>query len=471
MSNTDQDLFFTLLKEHEIEFIDFRFTDSVGKWHHTSYFVDAINETNLRDGLPFDGSSIAGWKEVNESDMLLIPDIKTAFVDPFSASPTLVVYCDVFDPSTKSNYTRDPRSTAKRAEAYLETTKIANKAVFGPEIEFFIFDDIRFKVSSNKISVEIDSEEGPYNSDKRYEAGNNGHRPKIKGGYFPVQPIDSLSDIRAEMLLQLKSIGVKPIVHHHEVAPGQCELSFVFDTLTNTADNVQKCKYVIQNVAHSYAKTASFMPKPIKDDNGSGMHLHQSLWQDANPLFNGNEYSGLSELCLYYIGGIIKHARAISAFSNSTTNSYKRLVPCFEAPTLLAYSASNRSAAIRIPYVSSKEATRIEVRFPDPSSNPYYTFAAMLMAGLDGIENKIHPGQAFEENLYNISQDKISSILSTPTSLRESLQALKDDRDFLKKGNVFSDEQLDAYIELKMKEINEVERTPHPIEFLLYYSA
>jgi glutamine synthetase len=460
-----------LIREHEIDFVDFRFTDPRGKSHHTTYMADQIDAQTLADGIPFDGSSIAGWKAINESDMILLPDLQSAYVDPFTAQPTLVLTCDVIEPNTGQSYGRDPRSTAKRAEAYLSYTGIGNKAFFGPELEFFVFDDVRFQVSMNETSVKIDSEEGPYNSTRTYDAGNLGHRPSVKGGYFPVAPIDSLNDIRAEMLLMLRQVGLTPVIHHHEVAPSQCELGFEFSTLVTTADNVQKYKYVVHNVAHSFGKTATFMPKPIRGDNGSGMHVHQSLWKDDKPLFAGNGYADLSELCLYYIGGIIKHAKALNAFTNPSTNSYKRLIPGFEAPVLLAYSARNRSASIRIPYVPSPKGKRIEVRYPDPTANPYYAFAAMLMAGLDGIENKIHPGDAMDKNLYDLPPEELHNVPTVCGSLREALESLDQDRAFLKKGDVFNDDQIDAYIQLKMEDVFEWEHTPHPIEFLKYYSA
>ncbi len=462
---------FELIKQHDIKFIDFRFTDTKGKWQHTAYAHHKVNEDSFTDGIMFDGSSIAGWKDINESDMILMPDPSTAFVDPFTAQPTLIIFCDVIEPATGRGYTRDPRSTAQRAEAYLAYTGIGDKAYFGPELEFFIFSDARFSVSMNGSYAHVDSEESPINSGKRYEMGNSGHRPGIKGGYFPVQPVDSLSDIRAEMITTLEQVGLDPVLHHHEVAPAQCELGFNFSTLLSTADNVQKYKYVVHNVAHSYGKSATFMPKPIYGDNGSGMHCHQSIWKDGKPLFAGSGYADLSETCLYYIGGIIKHAKAINAFTNPSTNSYKRLIPGFEAPVMLAYSARNRSASIRIPYVASPKGKRIEVRFPDPSSNPYFAFSAMLMAGLDGIENKIHPGEAMDKNLYDLEPEERGDITQVCGSLREALEHLDKDRAFLKKGDVFSDDLIDAYINLKMKEVYDTEHTPHPMEFLNYYSV
>jgi glutamine synthetase len=463
--------FFELVKEHEIEFVDFRFTDMNGTWHHISYFIEQVTESFLTSGLMFDGSSVPGWKAINESDMIMMPDLKTVFIDPFTAQPTIVVFCDIIDPSTKTAYARDPRFIAKQAEAYLLKTGIGDKAYLGPELEFFIFDDVRFCSKAHKVSVEIDSEEGPYNSDRKYDSGNFGHRPAVKNGYLRNSPVDSTNDIRAEMLTMLKAVGIKPCLHHHEVASSQCELGFVHDTLVATADNVQKYKYVVHNVAHSYGKSATFMPKPMKNDNGSGMHVHQSIWKNGTSLFHGERYANLSETCLYYIGGIIKHAKALNAFTNPSTNSYKRLVPGYEAPVLLAYSACNRSASIRIPLVTNRNAIRIETRFPDPTANPYLCFAAMLMAGLDGIENKIHPGDAIDKNLYELPEEELKKVPQVASSLREALQALSEDREFLKKGGTFSDEQIDAYIKLKMVEVENVEQTPHPIEFAMYYSV
>lgn len=462
---------FKLIKEHNIQFVDFRFTDPRGKWQHTAYSAKKIDKGTFEDGIMFDGSSIAGWKSINESDMILMPDASTAFVDPFTAQPTLIVFCDVIEPSTGQNYARDPRSTARRAEKHLAFTGIGDTAYFGPELEFFVFDDVRYKVGMNEGFYFLDSEESPMNTSKVYETGNTGHRPGVKGGYFPVQPVDSLSDMRAEMITTLDSVGISGVLHHHEVAPAQCELGFDFSTLTATADNVQKYKYVVHNVAHSYGKTVTFMPKPISGDNGSGMHTHQSLWKGGKPLFAGNGYADLSETCLYYIGGIIKHAKALNAFTNPSTNSYKRLIPGFEAPVLLAYSSRNRSASIRIPYVASPKAKRIEVRFPDPTANPYYAFAAMMMAGLDGIENKIHPGDAMDKNLYDLPPEELKNVPTVSGSLRDSLAALSADRAFLKKGDVFTDDQIDAYIELKMEEVYKWEHTPSPVEFQMYYSV
>lgn len=467
---SDYEGFRKICQEHDIEFVDFRFTDPKGKLQHTAYSLKHVNAESFENGIMFDGSSIAGFKEINESDMILMPDASSAFVDPFTAQPTVNVLCDVVDPATGQGYTRDPRSLAKRAEAYLLQTGIADTAYVGPELEFFVFDDVRFSTDSNCSFYEVDSEEAPINSGRDYEHGNTGHRPRVKGGYFPVQPVDSLSDIRAEMLSTLNAIGVDGILHHHEVAPSQCELGFTFSTLTATADNVQKYKYAIQNVAHSYGKTATFMPKPISGDNGSGMHCHQSLWKSGKPLFAGNGYADLSETCLYYIGGIIKHAKALNAFTNPSTNSYKRLIPGYEAPVLLAYSSRNRSASIRIPYVFGPKAKRIEVRFPDPMANPYFCFSALLMAGIDGIKNKIHPGDAMDKNLYDLPPAQLQKVPTVCRSLREALEALDKDRAFLKQGDVFNDDQIDSYIELKMQEALRWETSPSPVEFEMYYS-
>jgi len=462
------DKVFDLIKKHDVQFVDFRFTDVRGKWQHTTYIVDQVKPSTFEDGIMFDGSSIGGWKSINESDMILMPDANTAFIDPFTAHPTLVLFCDIIEPSSGQSYGRDPRSTAKKAESYLKYTGIGDVAYFGPELEFFIFDDVRYEAGMFGCSYSVDSEELPKNSSKAYEGGNLGHRPLIKGGYFPVAPVDSMQDMRGEMLSILKQFGMVPVLHHHEVAPAQHELGFEFSNLVSTADNVQKYKYAMHNVAHSYGKTVTFMPKPIKGDNGSGMHVHQSIWKDGKPLFAGNGYADLSETCLYYIGGIIKHARALNAFTNASTNSYKRLVPGYEAPTLLAYSSRNRSASIRIPYVSSPKAKRIEARFPDSSGNPYYTFAALLMAGLDGIENKIHPGDAMDKNLYDLPPEELKDIPHVSKGLREAMEALDADRAFLKKGDVFTDDQIDAYIELKMGEVTDWESAPHPVEFKHY---
>ena len=460
-----------LISENDAQFVDFRFTDPRGKWHHTTYMAEKVDAGSFEDGIMFDGSSIAGWKSINESDMILMPDTTTAFMDPFTAQPTVVLTCDIVEPSSGQLYGRDPRSTAKRAEAYLKYTGIGDTAYFGPELEFFMFDDVKFDNGMFGASYQVDSEENPNNSGRHYDHGNLGHRPGTKGGYFPVAPVDASQDIRGEMLATLKDVGIKPVLHHHEVAPSQHELGFDFSTLTFTADNVQKYKYVIHNVAHTYGKTVTFMPKPIYGDNGSGMHVHQSIWKDGKPLFAGNGYADLSETCLYYIGGIIKHAKALNAITNASTNSYKRLVPGYEAPVLLAYSSRNRSASIRIPYVASPKAKRIETRFPDATANPYLAFSALLMAGLDGIENKIHPGEAMDKNLYDLPPEELKDIPTVAGSLREACAALDKDRAFLKKGDVFSDDQIDSLIALKMEEVMQWEMAPSPIEFKMYYSV
>ena len=462
---------FEMIKENNIQFVEFRFTDPKGKWQHTSYFAEAVGDEELEVGVMFDGSSISGWKAINESDMILKPDLDTAFIDPFAAQPTIILFCDIIEPSTGQNYGRDPRSTALRAQSYLQFTGIGDTAYFGPELEFFLFDGVRFDSSATSSFYEIDSLESPEANSRELEMGNMGHRPRTKGGYFPVQPVDSFSDIRAEMMQVLKEVGITPMLHHHEVAPGQNEMGFMFDTLLKTADNAQKYKYVVHNVADTYGKTATFMPKPIAGDNGSGMHVHQSIWKDGKPLFAGNGYADLSETCLYYIGGIIKHAKSLNAFTNASTNSYKRLIPGYEAPVLLAYSARNRSASIRIPYVASPKGKRIETRFPDPTANPYLAMSALLMAGLDGIENKIHPGEAMDKNLYDLPPEELKDVPTVAGSLREALEALDADREFLKKGDVMSDDQIDAYIALKMEEVEKLEHTPCPIEFDMYYSV
>ncbi|MFQ5959500.1 MAG: type I glutamate--ammonia ligase [Alphaproteobacteria bacterium] len=459
------------IKEDDVKYVDFRFTDPRGKWQHLAQPAGNIDESTFEDGVMFDGSSIAGWKEIHESDMTLMPDAASAVIDPFAAQTSLIVFCDVVEPSTGEGYSRDPRSTAHRAEAYLKYTGIGDTAFFGPELEFFVFDDVRFDVSMNHTFYYIDSEEGPYVTGKEFPEGNYAHRPPAKGGYFPVPPVDSLADLRAEMLTVMEEMGVEVEKHHHEVAPAQNELGIKGTTLLRIADNVQIYKYVVHNVAHSYGKTATFMPKPVFEDNGSGMHTHQSIWKDGKPVFAGGAYADLSETALYYIGGIMKHARALNAFANPTTNSYKRLVPGFEAPVLLAYSARNRSAGCRIPHVASPKGKRVEVRYPDPSANPYLTFSAMLMAGLDGIENKIHPGDPMDKNLYDLPPEELKEVPTVCASLHEALDALDADRAFLKKGDVFTDDLIDGYLELKRDEVKTVDMTPHPAEFKLYYSV
>jgi glutamine synthetase len=465
------DEFFKTMKENDVEYVDLRFTDVRGKLQHVTFTADAVDEAMFEDGTMFDGSSIAGWKAINESDMVLMPDAATAKIDPFYQQTTMTVKCDILNPGTMDAYNRDPRMTAKKAETYLKSTGIGDTAFFGPEPEFFVFDDVKWSVEPHKTGYQFDSTELPVNTDKTYEMGNMGHRPGPKGGYFPVPPVDSEQDMRSEMLTVMKELGMKPEKQHHEVAPAQHELGMVFGTLLEMADRVQDYKYVVHNVAASYGKTATFMPKPMYLDNGSGMHVHQSIWKDGSPTFAGDLYADLSETCLFYIGGIIKHAKALNALTNATTNSYKRLVPGFEAPVMLAYSSRNRSASIRIPYGSSPKAKRIETRFPDAAGNPYLTFAALLMAGLDGIQNKIHPGDAMDKDLYDLPAEEAKSIPQVCGSLREALEALDSDREFLKAGNVFDDDQIDGYIDLKMEEVQAFEMHPHPVEFELYYKC
>ncbi|MGD9740327.1 MAG: type I glutamate--ammonia ligase [Bauldia sp.] len=459
------------IKDENIKYVDLRFTDPRGKWQHVTFDQSLIDEDIFTEGTMFDGSSIAGWKVINESDMTLLPDPATATLDPFFADPTLSIVCDVLEPATMEPYSRDPRGIAKKAEAYLKSTKIGDAVYFGPEAEFFVFDDVRFKVTPYASSYAMDDVELPTNSDTDYENGNLGHRMRTKGGYFPVPPQDSLQDMRSEMLSTMQGMGAVVEKHHHEVASAQHELGLKFGPLVTMADHMQIYKYCIHNVAGLYGKTATFMPKPVFGDNGSGMHVHQSIWKGGKPVFAGNQYADLSETCLFYIGGIIKHAKALNGFTNPSTNSYKRLVPGYEAPVLLAYSARNRSASCRIPFTNSPKAKRVEVRFPDPTANPYLAFAAMLMAGLDGILNKIHPGQAMDKNLYDLPPKELRKIPTVCGSLREALQSLDKDRAFLKAGGVFSDDMIDSFIELKMEEVIRFEHTPHPVEFDMYYSA
>jgi glutamine synthetase len=460
-----------LVKEKECTFVDFRFVDTKGKEQHVSVPISAFNEDKFESGHAFDGSSIAGWKGIEASDMLLMPDPTAAYVDPFYEEPTLVITCDVIEPSDGKGYDRDPRSIAKRAEAYLKSSGLGDAAYFGPEPEFFVFDGVQWSVDMQGCSVKIHSEEAPWSSGADIEGGNTGHRPGKKGGYFPVAPVDTFQDMRSEMCLILESLGIPVEVHHHEVAgQGQNELGTKFSTLVQRADWTIWQKYVVQNVAHAYGKTATFMPKPVVGDNGSGMHVHQSVWKNGENLFAGNGYSGLSEFALYYIGGIIKHARALNAITNPGTNSYKRLVPGFEAPVKLAYSARNRSASIRIPYVSNPKGRRIETRFPDPLANPYLAFSALLMAGLDGVQNKIHPGEAADKNLYDLPPEEDAKIPTVCHSLDQALECLDKDREFLTRGGVFTNSMLDAYIDLKMEEVTRFRMTTHPIEFDMYYS-
>ena len=457
------------MKDEDIQYVDLRFTDPRGKMQHVTFHKNMVGEDFFTEGQMFDGSSVAGWKAINESDMLLMPDQATAIIDPFFQQTTLAVICDVLDPITGQAYNRDPRTTAKKAEAYVKASGIGDTVFFGPEAEFFIFDDVRWSIEPHNTGYSYDSAELPINTSKEYPMGNMGHRPGPKGGYFPVPPIYSEQDMRGEMLTIMGEIGLDPEKHHHEVAPAQHELGLKFSTLTVMADRMQLYKYVIHNVAASYGKSATFMPKPMYKDNGSGMHVHQSIWQGGKPLFAGNKYADLSDMCLYYIGGIIKHAKALNAITNPSTNSYKRLVPGYEAPVMLAYSSRNRSASIRIPFGSNPKAKRIEARFPDPMANPYLAFAALLMAGLDGIENKIHPGDAMDKDLYDLPPAEAAKIPQVCGSLREALAALDADRAFLKKGGVFDDDQIDSYIDLKMEENMRFELHPHPVEFEMYY--
>jgi glutamine synthetase len=460
-----------LIKDKDVKYVDFRFTDYRGKWQHLTYDVTMVDEDMFADGIMFDGSSIAGWKAINESDMMLMPDPDTATVDPFFAQTTLSVVCDILDPISGEHYNRDPRSIAKKAEAYMKSLGVGDTIMFGPEAEFFIFDDVKYAADPYNTGFKLDSMELPTNTDAEYEAGNLGHHIATKGGYFPVPPLDSCQDIRGEMLAAMASMGVTVEKHHHEVASAQHELGMKFNTLVKMADQLQIYKYAIHNVAQAYGKTATFMPKPVYGDNGSGMHCHQSIWKGGKPMFAGDKYAGLSEMCLHYIGGVIKHAKAINAFTNPTTNSYKRLVPGFEAPVLLAYSARNRSASCRIPWTNSPKAKRVEVRFPDPAANPYLAFAALLMAGLDGIQNKIHPGEAMDKDLYDLPPRELKKIPTVCGSLREAMTSLDKDRKFLTQGGVFSDDMIDSYIDLKMAEVVRFEHTPHPVEFAMYYSC
>ena len=462
-----------LIKSSNAKWVDFRFTDTRGKEQHISFPAHSVDEEVMEDGKMFDGSSIAGWKGIEASDMILRPDPETAFLDPFFDAVTVVVTCDIIEPSTLQGYERDPRSIARRAEEYLKSTGIGDTAYFGPEPEFFVFDDVKLSIDMSGVSHKITAEEAPWSTNNDYEWGNMGHRPRVKGAYFPVPPIDSSHDMRAVMCERIEEIiGEGCIeVHHHEVAPCQSEIGVAFNTLVKKADEVQQLKYVVHNVAHQFGKTATFMPKPIVGDNGSGMHVHMSISKDGVNTFSGDEYAGLSETALYFIGGVIKHARALNAITNPSTNSYKRLVPHYEAPIKLAYSASNRSASIRIPHVSSPKAVRVEARFPDPAANPYLAFAALLMTGLDGIQNKMHPGEAADKNLYDLPPEEEAQIPTVAESLEVALQALRDDHEFLLKGDVFTEDMLEAFIALKEEEVQRVNVTVHPVEFDLYYSC
>ncbi|EIK0772306.1 MULTISPECIES: glutamate--ammonia ligase [Vibrio] len=462
----------SLIQENEVKFVDLRFTDTKGKEQHISIPAHQIDADFFEEGKMFDGSSVAGWKGINESDMVMMPDASSAVLDPFTEDATLNIRCDILEPATMQGYDRDPRSIAKRAEDFMRSTGVADTVLVGPEPEFFLFDDVKFSTDMSGSFFKIDDVEAAWNTGSDYEEGNKGHRPGVKGGYFPVAPVDSSQDIRSAMCLVMEEMGLVVEAHHHEVATaGQNEIATRFNTLTTKADEIQIYKYVVHNVAHAFGKTATFMPKPLVGDNGSGMHVHQSLAKDGVNLFAGDKYGGLSEMALYYIGGIIKHARAINAFANPSTNSYKRLVPGFEAPVMLAYSARNRSASIRIPVVPSPKARRIEVRFGDPAANPYLCFAAMLMAGLDGIKNKIHPGEAMDKDLYDLPAEEAAEIPTVAYSLKDALAELDADREFLTAGGVFSDDFIDSYIDLKSQDVERVNMTTHPVEFELYYSV
>ena len=459
------------IADEDIEYVDIRFTDPRGKLQHVTVMSDQVDADFIEEGFMFDGSSIAGWKSIEASDMKLMMDTNSAYVDPFYAEKTLCVHCSVVEPDTGEAYDRDPRGTAEKAEAYLKSSGIGDVAYFGPEAEFFLFDDVRFSNSINKVSYEVDALDASWNTDSEYEAGNSGHRPGVRGGYFPVNPIDDGQDTRSEMLATMNRLGVKVDKHHHEVASCQHELGLIFGSLTEQADELQKYKYVIHNVAQAYGKSATFMPKPIAGDNGTGMHCNMSIWKDGKPLFAGDKYADLSDEALYFIGGILKHAKSLNAFTNPSTNSYKRLIPGFEAPVLRAYSARNSSGCVRIPWIESLKAIRVEARFPDPSANPYLCFAALLMAGLDGIKNKTHPGEAMDKNLYDLPAEELADIPTVCGSLREAMEELQADYDYLLAGDVFTKDQIDGYIELKMEEIETYEHTPHPVEFGMYYSC
>ena len=460
-----------MMKDENVEYVDIRFTDPRGKMQHVTAIADIVDEDWFAEGWMFDGSSIAGWKGIEASDMKLMPDTASAYIDPFYAQKTLAIFADVVEPDTGEPYNRDPRGTAKLAEAYLKSSGMGDESFWGPEAEFFLFDDVRFDVEMNRVSYEVDAADSPWNSNTPYEMGNSGHRPGVKGGYFPVNPVDSGQDIRSEMLSTMKQIGMRVDKHHHEVAASQHELGMIFGGLVEQADNLQKYKYVIHNVAAAYGKSATFMPKPIAGDNGTGMHVNQSIWKDGKPLFAGNGYADLSDEALFYIGGLLKHAKALNAFTNPSTNSYKRLIPGFEAPVLRAYSARNRSGCVRIPWTESPKAKRVEARFPDPAANPYLCFSALLMAGLDGIENKIHPGDPSEKDLYDLPPEELAGIPTVCGSLREALDSLAEDHAFLLKGGVFTEDQIQGYMDLKWEEVYRFEHTPHPVEFEMYYSC
>ena len=461
-----------MVQEKKVKFVDFRFTDTKGKEQHVSIPASALDNDTFVEGKMFDGSSIAGWQGSNESDMILMPDSSSAVLDPFLQDTTLLLRCDVIEPSTMKGYERDPRSIAKKAEAYLKSTGIGDAAYFGPEAEFFVFDSVTWANEISGASYHIESNEAAWSSSRDFEDGNTGHRPSVKGGYFPVPPVDSLQDVRSAMCLAMADMGLNVEVHHHEVGTaGQGEIGTRYDTLVAKADQLQTYKYCVHNVAHNYGLTATFMPKPLVGDNGSGMHVHQSIFDGSKAVFSGNEYGGLSITALHYIGGIFKHAKALNAFTNASTNSYKRLVPGFEAPVLLAYSARNRSASCRIPYVSNPKARRIEIRFPDSTANPYLAFTALLMAGLDGIQNRIHPGEPMEQDLYDLTSDEEAKVPTVCHALDQALESLDSDRDFLKVGGVMTDEMINSYIALKMDEVQNLRQATHPLEFSMYYSV
>ena len=464
-------LLLDMIKDEAADYVDVRFTDPRGKLQHVTLCADQVDEDLIAEGFMFDGSSIEGWKSIEASDMKLMMDVDSAYVDPFYAEKTICVHCSVVEPDTGEAYTRDPRGTAQKAEAYLISSGIGDVAYMGPEAEFFLFDDVRYSNTINKVSYEVDATDASWNTDTEYEMGNMGHRPGIKGGYFPVNPIDEAHDLRGEMLSTMKRLGMKVDKHHHEVASCQHELGLIFGSLTKQADELQKYKYVVHNVAHAYGKSATFMPKPIAGDNGTGMHVNMSIWKDGKPLFAGDKYADLSQEALYFIGGILHHAKALNAFTNPGTNSYKRLIPGFEAPVLRAYSASNRSGCVSIPWTESPKAKRVEARFPDPSANPYLCFSALLMAGLDGIQNKIDPGEAMDKNLYDLPAEELAAIPTVCGSLREALDELRSGMDFLLAGDVFTKDQIEAYIALKMEEVERYEHTPHPVEYAMYYSC
>ena len=466
--------FFTFCKENEIEFIDFRFTDIKGTWHHVSFSASSIDEDVFEKGIPFDASSLPKWQPINKSDMILIPDPVRYFVDPFSADATAVVFCDVWDIYKNQPYEKCPRSIIKKAMNHLSSSGIGDVAYFGPENEFFIFDSIKIKDNINSQAYEIDTEEGEWNRNREFDGVNMGHRPGTKGGYFPVPPIDSMVDIRSEMVKVLNQVGIETFVVHHEVGQAQGEIGIKFGDMLEAADNVQKLKYVVKMVAHLNGKTATFMPKPLYGDNGSGMHTHISIWKDGRNLFAGNSYQGLSDMALHFLGGVLAHARSVAAFTNASTNSYKRLIPGFEAPSILAYSAQNRSASIRIPYNQGENAKRLEFRFPDSSANPYLAFASLLMAGLDGIKNKTPAGEPMDIDLFELTLDEIrdKGIKQLPHTLRSAIEEMLADREYLKVGDVFSEDFLQTYKAYKFEaEVWPWEARPHPFEFISTYSC